>query len=551
MSLATRIGPSPAAPSPWERGLWAAFVYALFFLGYGLINRAIPLHACWDLTTAWDRATPFVPAFVWPFYLAYPLIGLPALALPSRESLRRAALAFAVLFGASFLLFVLFPVTVPRPTVVSQDLASRLVARLYAADRPVCGFPSLHVSAAVLANAALFRTRRVAGWLFLPVTVATSAATLFVKQHVWLDVAGGLGLALAVDRLVLGDAGRRAIRILRAGWALRRLGSAPAPTEHGEPSGDTARIAGAVRCLTATGTAYDHYPAARDAGHGPAVLVSGLTLRGERDERLVRFAQTLAAAGIEVAAPSLPGLYGGQEDVSDLEHIVAVVQAMGASGGRRVTLVGFSVGGALALVAASQAPLRDLVAQVIVSGAPYDLGAVWEDLTSRTPSPADSPDRYRDDLYAHLLMAHRSAEALGLAPGLRATLQRVLEGFCAEEHPGTAQALFETELRDLPIAERARAGLSREALSRLSPRGQLGGVEAEVFVLADPEDRLVPLEHARRIRDELSARGPNARQRLVITRALSHVGVGRLSDLYGVLRLLDVYGHLFCPRNRP
>jgi hypothetical protein len=162
-------GVGPKAPTRFERLTYAVAVYGAFFLFYGTCNRLIPSSWCWDLTTPLDRAIPFVPAFVIPFYLTYGLILLPAWVLRERASLIRSALAFLVLIVISCLLFVAFPVRVPRPVQIPDSFAGNLLAVIYASDRPVCGFPS------------------------------TSVATLFVRQHVLADVIGGVLLALVVD----------------------------------------------------------------------------------------------------------------------------------------------------------------------------------------------------------------------------------------------------------------------------------------------------------------------------------------------------------------
>lgn len=183
----------------WERIAFCVGLYLFFFLGYGLSNRLVPLDTCMDFTVSWDRLVPFEPLFVWPFYLAYLLVLLPGILIRSRELLFNTAVAFGVLIAVSVALFFLVPVQVPRPAEIPGTLSGSLVARVFEADRPVCGFPSLHVSASVLAAAALFRQRWVLGALAAPLAIATSVSTLFIKQHVLIDVAGGVVLAFLVD----------------------------------------------------------------------------------------------------------------------------------------------------------------------------------------------------------------------------------------------------------------------------------------------------------------------------------------------------------------
>jgi membrane-associated phospholipid phosphatase len=200
-----------ARPRAWRPVVYAVLVYALFFVGYVMVNRHLPLTRCGDLSTPWDRRLPFVPAFIWPFCFTYVLVLLPVVLVRDARLMARGTMAFAVLVASSCLLFILIPVTVPRPAAIPPSLSGSLVAAMFAADRPVCGFPSLHVSASVLTVAILFRVRRRVGLIALPLAVATSVSTLFIKQHVILDVVGGVALALVVN-LLLKDGRRGATR---------------------------------------------------------------------------------------------------------------------------------------------------------------------------------------------------------------------------------------------------------------------------------------------------------------------------------------------------
>lgn len=192
-----------------ERALSAGGVYVVFVAGYGLANRYVPAAAGADLATALDRATPLVPEMVVPFYFAYLLVLAPALLVSARPLLWRATAAFGLLVAVSTALFFLFPVTVarPSPAEIPPGWAGKLLAAIYRHDRPVCGFPSLHVSASLLAALVVLRERRRVGAALLVLAALTAAATLFIKQHVLWDVAGGVGLALAINVAVVGRAG--------------------------------------------------------------------------------------------------------------------------------------------------------------------------------------------------------------------------------------------------------------------------------------------------------------------------------------------------------
>lgn len=187
----------------------AFFIYGLFFGCYLPANRLASMEACFDLTLPADRAIPLQPVFVYPFYLVYAAMILPAFLVKSRALLIRGGLAFGALIAVSCIIFVAFPTCVPRPEFSPHSEAGRLLARIWAMDRPVCGCPSLHVSASVLAATIVIRERRTAGVVLLAASLLTSVSTLFVKQHVILDVAGGVAMALIVDAVILRGRGSK------------------------------------------------------------------------------------------------------------------------------------------------------------------------------------------------------------------------------------------------------------------------------------------------------------------------------------------------------
>jgi hypothetical protein len=65
------------------------------------------------------------------------------------------------------------------------------------------------------------------------------------------------------------------------------------------------------------------------------------------------------------------------------------------------------------------------------------------------------------------------------------------------------------------------------------------------MVFHDPHDPLIPPSEARRLYEELKSRGPDARQRLLITPLLSHVNARATWRLMDVFPLLGMIGELF------
>ena len=112
-------------------------LYALFYCSYVPANLHIPLSRCHNLSTGLDAAIPFIPEFMYPYYLHFPAMLFPAFFIKDAGELKRAVLAFGVLIIFSVAVFFIFPVHVPRPTSIPDTFAGQLVAFMYDHDRPV------------------------------------------------------------------------------------------------------------------------------------------------------------------------------------------------------------------------------------------------------------------------------------------------------------------------------------------------------------------------------------------------------------------------------
>ena len=170
------------------------------------------------------------------------------------------------------------------------------------------------------------------------------------------------------------------------------------------------------------------------------VLAHGLSPDGIDDPRLVRFARALAGAGLEVLTPELQALIEPRVDPRCLGTLGAAVKMLAAQTGCPVGLVGLSLAGGLALLAAADPRLAEPIGYLVCIGAHHDLGRVCR----------------------HLLANPEGA--------------RRVKGF---------------------------ADVTPEALAAVSPRGQLDRVGAPVFLLHGANDPVIPATESRRIAREL------------------------------------------------
>lgn len=169
--------------------------------------------------TAWDRALPFYPGWVWVYlfpYLLAPVLG---------ALLSEAAFAWYIRRGLSVVAFslVVFAILPTKTIRPSQDgLGDGLSARMYRSmvriDGPAANAaPSLHVSLTCLLGVALIRDHRRFWPLIALVVCIVWLSTLLTQQHHLIDVATG-ALVGGVFALPFGR-GAAAQRAITAGPA--------------------------------------------------------------------------------------------------------------------------------------------------------------------------------------------------------------------------------------------------------------------------------------------------------------------------------------------
>src|SRR5439155_23602764 len=155
---------------------------------------------------------PVIPAAAWVYLSWYPATA--AVLFAGCETFRRAYLAYLLAFAVCIASHLLFPVTITRPAVPAEGgLSLRLLAWVYAADRPINLFPSFHAAVAAilwrLRPASRFGSAAVSAW-----TVALCAACVLTKQP--LRPRRGRGARRRRDRRHPGGRGAKRCRLHRA-----------------------------------------------------------------------------------------------------------------------------------------------------------------------------------------------------------------------------------------------------------------------------------------------------------------------------------------------
>lgn len=192
---------------PWLKGIGISAFMTAFFVGYFHLLH----HPLFPVTvmplTGMDRLVGFQPGAL-VFYLSlWFYVSLP----PALLKTRRELVAYGGMIGGLCLLgmacFLFWPTAVPPPDIDFARVSGFSLLKDVDAAGNAC--PSLHVATAVFSGLWLDRqlrelggpgAARLLGALWCAAIVYSTLAT---KQHVAIDVAGGLALGLAVGALSL------------------------------------------------------------------------------------------------------------------------------------------------------------------------------------------------------------------------------------------------------------------------------------------------------------------------------------------------------------
>lgn len=178
-----------------------------FVLGLGAMLVAFPIYMVPNLAYGErpginlaffiDNWLPFAPWTILAYALIYVFVFLPLFTIKDREILWRVIFGFLLCSVIALPFFIFMPVRVPRPGIPTQESFFYWgVALNYILDKPVNGFPSLHVANAVFAVACCMKlSRRVALWGIAGATLI-ALSTLTLRQHFFADIVAGAALAL-------------------------------------------------------------------------------------------------------------------------------------------------------------------------------------------------------------------------------------------------------------------------------------------------------------------------------------------------------------------
>jgi membrane-associated phospholipid phosphatase len=174
--------------------LWM-FCIPVLNVFYGILNREGAQVR--SLMTGLDAVTPFVPAFVVPYLVWYPfMIGMFVfLFMKSRAVYYRALVQLCIGLIVCYITYFFYQTTVSRPLITEDVPFYWLLHFVYSNDQPFNCFPSIHVLTTYVILKHTFQyldVKRYARLGIFAIGWAIIVSTVFVKQHVVLDIAGAI-----------------------------------------------------------------------------------------------------------------------------------------------------------------------------------------------------------------------------------------------------------------------------------------------------------------------------------------------------------------------
>lgn len=179
--------------------------YLILIMIYNLLNQRMgKIH---DLVTSFDRSTPFVKEFIIPYDIWYPFILFCMLYLlvKHKDSYYRAIIGLDIGLIICYICYIFYQTTVPRPELMGNDIFTKIVRITYKSDSPFNCFPSIHVFTTSTMIIAMVSNKKISATMKIAIStigITIIASTLFVKQHVMLDIIGGSALSVVTSFMV-------------------------------------------------------------------------------------------------------------------------------------------------------------------------------------------------------------------------------------------------------------------------------------------------------------------------------------------------------------
>ena len=299
----------------------------------------------------------------------------------------------------------------------------------------------------------------------------------------------------------------------------------------------------------------DVYSPGRDGRYGAVVLLLGARPVDRDEPPLVRFAEGMSRAGLVVMVPIASGLEAGRIEAHEVDALVEEIELLRNRSDvdpARVGVIGFSVGGSVAIQAAADPRLDGKLAFVNAFGAYFDTTDFARAISTRSLGYAGVDQVWEPDPIVLQVMARQMVDTLP-DPNDRAVLERLHidrdESARADVPTMTPAGRAALGLLDgLPPAETeaALAQMPPETMARLqaiSPSRVIDRVKTRLFLMHDYGDHVVPYTESRRM---AAATPPAILERYAEFDLFDHVMPNRPpAEFAFYVELLRLFRHLY------
>ncbi|MDP8922664.1 MAG: acetylxylan esterase [Chloroflexota bacterium] len=255
----------------------------------------------------------------------------------------------------------------------------------------------------------------------------------------------------------------------------------------------------------------DIYAPGTEGRHGALILILGARPLDRDEPTLVRFAEGLSRAGAAVMIPASSALATGRvlpEEVDAVVRAVELLRARDDVDPDRIGILGFSVGGSVAVVAAGDPRLAGRLAFVNAFGSYSDSRDLVRAVATRSLAYAGIDEPWEPHPLTVWVLARQLADTLP-DPTDREILDRIYlqEDATARDEVDRMTPVGRAALGlldGLPPAE-AEVALAmlpeatQERLRGISPSLALDRVTARLFIMHDLGDHFIPYTESRRM----------------------------------------------------
>lgn len=171
----------------------ALFVNGIVYFGSKVITNQL-VH--YDITMGIDKIIPVIPGFVIIYLLCYVVwvIGYILIGREAKEFCFNYVMADIVAKFICLFFFIVIPSTNVRP-ILGNGVFDNILSFIYKMDEPVNLFPSIHCLESYMVFRSAIKMEKVSKlykiFTFI-FAILTFMSVVFIKQHVFIDIIGGI-----------------------------------------------------------------------------------------------------------------------------------------------------------------------------------------------------------------------------------------------------------------------------------------------------------------------------------------------------------------------